>query len=146
MHQDEAADDGVERLIERQLGRIAFAKCHIAQALAGGARPRRGDRRGHPVRPDDSAAVTDQLGCQEGNIACAAADIENAHAGTEPRGLKNLPRKRLELARLVAETLELTLRMTKDIVDCRALDPVHALLSPWPRRTATAELAAVYVP
>ena len=60
--QDIAADDGVERLVERHLDGIALAKGYIAAPTRNCSRPRRRYSSRRSVHPDDRTSVTDNYG------------------------------------------------------------------------------------
>jgi hypothetical protein len=113
--QNVTADDGVERAIERNLGRISLAKVHVAEGP--GARPqlRRRQSGCGPVHPNDFSPVPDQLGRHESDVTGAAADVENPHPCGDSCGLKEPPRYRVDETRLLDQPVKLSTGMPENI-------------------------------
>jgi hypothetical protein len=59
------------------------------------------------VRADYLTGLTDEVSGEERNVTGAAANIEYAHAGTDPRLLEELSRNWLDEAALYSQTLKL---------------------------------------
>jgi hypothetical protein len=79
-----AADQSVERPVERHLQEVSRQEGDVVER--SGLRLDLGglDRSGRPVDADNLASVADQLGGQEGDVTCAGADVEHPHAGGDP--------------------------------------------------------------
>ena len=109
VHEDEAANDGVEGFVERHFGGIAFEETDVAHAaeLRAGNGPLNGG--GDAVGANDFAARANEIGDEESDIATAAADVENAHAGDDAGLEKKLASKGLVGLRLTAESMEFLL-------------------------------------
>jgi hypothetical protein len=113
--EDVASDDRVEALLEHQLGRVAFAKRHVAQRLLIGTASSNGERVGRSIGTDHLARLTHEVGDQECDVAGAAADVEHAHPGDDPGFDQEPSRDRIDEPRLNAETLQLPLGMTERV-------------------------------
>jgi hypothetical protein len=114
-HENVAADDGVEGPVERHFGRISLAEDHVAKGSGIRSLSRRCQSGRRSVCPDDFAPGSDKVCQQEGDIAGTAADVEHAHPGDDPGGGKKPPRDRINETRLLVESVELPIRMAKNI-------------------------------
>jgi len=79
IHQHEAADDRVKRLIERHSGRIADSKSNVGMVAANGTHSRplycfRGS-----IDSKDVPGLADQFRSQEAHVSAATTDIEDTH-------------------------------------------------------------------
>jgi hypothetical protein len=78
-----AADRRIKRLVESHCRELAFAERHIAERPALGAGTSLGQSSGRSIDADDLPGGTDQIGGEEGDVAGAATDIEDAHPGPD---------------------------------------------------------------
>ena len=115
IHEDETANNGVEWFVERHFGRVAFEETNVAHTaeLCAGDGPL--NRRSSAVGADDLTAGTDEIRNQECDIASAAADIENTHAGCDASLEKELASEGLESLRLAAESMEFLLGVAESV-------------------------------
>jgi hypothetical protein len=109
VHEDEAADHGIEGLVEGHFGGIAFEEAGIAKPteLGAGNGPLQGGT--EAVGADDFTAGTDEIGDEEGDIAGSTPDIENPHAGGNSSLLEELTTERFEGLRWATESMEFQL-------------------------------------
>ena len=119
MHQDEAADDRVEGLAEIEGREIGGDEVDVveAPALRAGAGFRH--RVGSPVEAEHGAVRPHHLRRDEGDVAGAAADIEDAHPRPKTRLAQELPREGLQYAGLVGGAFELPVRLAENVVGYR---------------------------
>jgi len=110
-----AADNGVERSVERHLGRISLAEDHVAKGPGIRSLPRRCQSDRGSVCPDDFAPSADKVCRKEGDIAGTAADVEHPHPGYDPGGAKEPPRDRIDEMRLLAQAVELPIGMAENV-------------------------------
>ena len=111
----EPADDRVERLRERHLRGIALEEPDVGGAAGLGARARALDRGRHEVDSSDVSARTRDLRGQEGDVAAAGADVEDARAGRDPGLLEERAREGPEGLGLPAEAVELLGRVPERV-------------------------------
>ena len=111
IHQHEAADDGVERLIERHSSRITHGKSNVGMVAANGtySRPLYCLRRS--IYSEDMPALADQFRGQEAHVSAAATDIENPHPRFYSCLREKLPSEGCEHAALKGETVQFARRM-----------------------------------
>ncbi len=109
VHEDEAANDGIEGFVEQHFGGIAFEEADVAHAaeLRAGNGPLNGG--GDAVGANDFTAGADEIGDEESDIASATADVENAHAGDDASLEKKLASERFVGLRLTGESMEFLL-------------------------------------
>lgn len=109
--QNIAADHGVERSVERECRGIAFMEADFLDRMRRRAPLRRRKSRRSPICADDLTFAANHLGNQECNVARATADVEHAHPGSYTRRQQDSSRDRVNDARLMAETPDLTIGM-----------------------------------
>lgn len=128
IHEDETANDGVEGFVEGHFGGIAFEETNVAHAaeLRAGDGPLDGG--GDAVGADNFAAGSDETSDEEGDVATAAADIENAHAGGDAGLEKELASERLIGLRLTAEAMEFLLGMGERVSGALCSSGAHGSL------------------
>ena len=117
IHQHEAADDSVERLIEPHSRRIAHGKGNVGMVAANGtySRPLHSLRRS--IYSEDVPALADQFRSQETHVSAAATDIEDTHPGFYSGLREKLPSERCEHAGLKSETIQFTGRVAQSVLD-----------------------------
>src|SRR5262249_7383524 len=83
VHEDEAADERVEELIRDEARAVGVLEAHVR--APGGGRALTGDRQRllGAVDADDGAGRTDERRGEDRDVAGAAAQIPDAHPGTQ---------------------------------------------------------------
>jgi hypothetical protein len=93
----------------------ALPEVYVVQSFSRRPLFCRRQRRYHLVRADYLAGLTDEVSREECNVAGATANIEYAHAGADPRLLKELTRDWLDVAALYYQTLKLLIGVTERV-------------------------------
>jgi hypothetical protein len=115
MHQDEAADDGVDRRVERERIEMRHTKRHVPNVRLPRTLCRGAHRRGYSIDPDHTAAVADQFRGEEADVTSPAADVEDAHTGAKAGTPQRRARDVGEECALLRQPRQLVWRVAKDI-------------------------------
>ena len=115
VHQDQPADERVDRGGHGDLGQVLDDEGDVGQA--GGAGPALGhrDRLGRPVDAEHGPGRADQPGGQERHVAGAAADVEDPHARGQAGPAQDLLGEVAEEAGLVDQAVELVAVVAEDV-------------------------------
>jgi hypothetical protein len=116
IHQDEAADEGVDGLVEHQLLKLGGDELRIRQLGLLRALLRHGDGFGGLVHADDRAGRADDAQGEERDVARAAAEVKDAQPGLRPARRNTCSVRFAEEAALSDEAVELALRVTERVV------------------------------
>ena len=113
--QDVAANDRVERLLERHLGGIAQPERHVRERPLGRGLLGSCDRRIRAIAADHLPAATHELHGQKGDVTHAAADVEHTHARPDPGRAQKPAGDRRDGARLVGQAPQLLVGVPQHI-------------------------------
>ena len=113
---DQASDHRVELPIELQRREIAFHKADVVAAEAAHPLVCAGDRLSGALDANDTARRPREPRRHDADVAGAGAEVENVHAGCEPRAPEEILCERREQIRLRLQTLVLTVGMSEEIV------------------------------
>jgi len=115
VEQDQPADDRVEAVAHGEAPHVAGHELDVGDPLAAG--PVAGERHGGlgAVDADDGAARADPAGEEEGDVAGAAAEVEDAHAGGDPAEREEGARRSGQHAGLGLESGELGVAVPEDV-------------------------------
>jgi hypothetical protein len=115
MQQDETADDGVEGFREFEIRHARNVEAHVAEA--GLLRPfaRLVDHAGRLIDAGHRPVRSHERCGQKRDIARAAAQIEHAHTGREPRAAQDLFGQIADEARLILQSLHFRIGMAEHV-------------------------------
>ena len=110
-----ATNNKIERPLEHHFAWIALAKRDLSFSTRHGSFSRHRNRGWSNMGAHHLARGTYQVGCQEGDGACPAADIEHAHTRCHACASKVLAGCRFEELRLASQALKFEIGMAKDV-------------------------------
>src|SRR5262249_31241519 len=115
MDENQSSDDGIELAIRGE--RIELGRCEAYIAPSGRGCAPFGDveRLLRPIDAQDCAGRTDQIGCEQRNVADTAADVEHLHARCESCATENVLGEIPEQVALELEAAEFAVRVAQRI-------------------------------
>jgi len=116
MHQQQAADCGIEGLRANEGAGIALAEVDVAEAEVVPSPCRHGDLRLVLLDADHGTRRTDDLGDLKGHVARAAPKVEDSHAGLDSAAHKKRRCRFGYDCRLRLQSLDFGVFATQDVL------------------------------
>jgi hypothetical protein len=115
VHEDEAADEGIDGVVQCQICGVLRQKAHIGQTGVGGATGGERHRFGRRIDPNDCSSWPHDPGREKRHISRAAAHIQDAHPLLESSQPQHRCGQIVKELGLTNEALQLIIRMAQGV-------------------------------
>jgi hypothetical protein len=116
VHQNQPPDHRVKLARRDDVTELALNERNVGQPHGPSQRPRERQGLGIPVDANDLARRADVVGGEEGDVARAAAKVEDTHAVSDPGLDEDPPRQRPEDLALAHQARQLRIGVAEQVV------------------------------